>query len=68
MESYQNSPNFSGFYRIFWKPDNLPLSSLPPNELRTFGLPIQILLSAESFSGAEQYAVNIYMSLRDDPV
>ena len=41
---------------------------LYPNELRTLGLPIPILISAESFSVAEQYALNIYLLLRDIPV
>ena len=52
----------------FGKPDNLFKALRFPNELRTFGLSIPILLSAESFSVAEQYAVNISLLLRDIPV
>ena len=36
--------------------------------MRFYGLPKIMLLSAESLSAAEQYALNIYMSLRDIPV
>ena len=39
-----------------------------PNDLRTYGLPKPMLISAESVSAAEQLAVNIYLLLRDIPV
>ena len=39
-----------------------------PNDLRFHGLPKPMLISAESISVAEEYALNINLLLRDIPV